>query len=466
MKFVLAYVGVILFAISSSFAQQSLKDKYFSEYELLLDKLQNKNAEVLAPENFKNAVALYKEANADYDNKKISLLDIKEKLEESRAFATKALNIVHLAEDTLSKPIKARELALGENAPLFAPELWEDAEGVFKEATGSLEDDDIDDALKYGARAYDLYLKAEVLSIKNSLLGDAETQLNLARNEEAQSYCMQTYRLAYNLLLEAKDILKKDPHAKEEARKKALQASYEARHAQYLARKIKSVLKNKAALEYDLLKMEAILSDISAIFHYDAKFDEGLEKPAKTILGFISSLKENEKELLKKNAGLEEKLNSLQESDATKTARIKERELLESKIDSVKELFKASEAQVVYQGNKLVIHLFGLYFAPGRAIIQPEYYSLLSKVQEAIKQFPEHYIMIEGHTDATGNAYKNKKLSQRRARAVEEYLLANLSIDPNQIEYLGLGDEKPIASNKTRQGRARNRRIDVIISLD
>ena len=466
MKHLIIAISIAFLLFGSLFAQPSIKENYFKEYELLLDKLQNRNAEILAPENFKKAVELYKEANADYDDQGVSTFEIKEKLAESRKYASKALNIVILANDTLAKPIKARESALGENAPLFAQELWDEAEEVFKEATTSLEDDDMDDAIKYGARAFDLYIQAEKLAIKNSILGDAGSQLTLAKNEEAQTYCIQTYRLAYNLFMEANEILKKDPYAKEQARAKAMQAAYEARHAQYLAKKIKAALKNESSLEYELLKMESILSDMAAIFHYDVKFDEGIEKPAKTILDFISDLKEQEKSLLKKNALYEEKINSLQESDASKSVRIKQSEMLRKKIERVKDLFKASEAQVLFQGNKLVIHLYGLYFAPGKAVIQPEYYTLLSKVQKAINEFPEKYILIEGHTDATGSAYKNKKLSQRRAQAVSEYLQANLNLDANQIEYLGLGDEKPIASNKTRAGRAKNRRIDVIISLD
>ena len=122
--------------------------------------------------------------------------------------------------------------------------------------------------------------------------------------------------------------------------------------------------------------------------------------------------------------------------------------------------------RLIYKILFISNHLFGLYFAPGKAIIQPEYFSLLSKVKQALKEFPEKYILIEGHTDATGNAYKNKVLSQNRSKAVAEYLLADMSIDKNQIEYFGLGDQRPIASNRTKEGRARNRRIDIIISID
>jgi len=466
MKKVFLIVLLTFFCLNLGFAQKTLKNNLFKDYEQILDKLQDQNAEILSPENYKKAVEYYKEASADYDDKDNSLVNVKEKLKESRGYALKALQVVLLANKHLSKSIEAREAALAEKAPLFAQPEWDDAEDTFSDATSNLEDDDLDDAIKYGARSYDLFRRAEIQAIRNGIIGDARTQLAEAKNMEADTYCIQTYRLAQNLLNEAEGILKNDPYKKDNARKKAVQAAYEARHAQFLTKKIKSMEESSKALEYEILQIESVLNDIAVLFHYEPKFDKGIEEPAREIISLVGKLREDEKRLLKKNSQMEEKLNSLQESDAGKTARIEQDEILKGKISTIKELFKPNEAEVIYQGSKLVIHLFGLYFAPGKSIIQPEYFSLLSKIKLALKEFPDKYILIEGHTDATGNALKNKVLSQNRAKAVAEYLLADMAIDKNQIEYFGLGDQRPIASNRTREGRARNRRIDVIISID
>ena len=120
---------------------------------------------------------------------------------------------------------------------------------------------------------------------------------------------------------------------------------------------------------------------------------------------------------------------------------------------------------MIYEGENLTIRLYGLNFPSGQAIIQPEYFSLLTKVQRAINEFPDRYILIEGHTDAVGNPESNKLLSERRAEVVKEYLLANMNLRPQQIAHYGLGDQRPVASNRTIEGRAKNRRIDVVISL-
>ncbi len=69
---------------------------------------------------------------------------------------------------------------------------------------------------------------------------------------------------------------------------------------------------------------------------------------------------------------------------------------------------------------------------------------------------------IEGHTDSVGTRPYNLALSQRRAQSVVEYLV-NKGIDPTRLSSQGFGMEKPIASNKTEEGRSQNRRVEMII---
>ncbi|MBW1673406.1 MAG: OmpA family protein [Deltaproteobacteria bacterium] len=72
-------------------------------------------------------------------------------------------------------------------------------------------------------------------------------------------------------------------------------------------------------------------------------------------------------------------------------------------------------------------------------------------------------IRTEGHTDSTGSDEQNERLSQGRADAVREYLVANGTIPYGRISAIGYGSQQPLASNKTAGGRAINRRIDVLI---
>ncbi|WP_321400903.1 OmpA family protein [Maridesulfovibrio sp.] len=71
-------------------------------------------------------------------------------------------------------------------------------------------------------------------------------------------------------------------------------------------------------------------------------------------------------------------------------------------------------------------------------------------------------VRLVGHTDSAGKSEYNRSLSLKRAEAVKNYLAVHFNIDPARIEVQGMGEDQPIASNETAQGRARNRRVEVI----
>jgi len=84
----------------------------------------------------------------------------------------------------------------------------------------------------------------------------------------------------------------------------------------------------------------------------------------------------------------------------------------------------------------------------------------LDEVAEILKKYTKAMLTVEGHTDNTGKADANKKLSQKRADSVKEYL-AGKGVDASRITAIGYGSEKPIDTNKTPAGRAKNRRVEL-----
>jgi len=92
-----------------------------------------------------------------------------------------------------------------------------------------------------------------------------------------------------------------------------------------------------------------------------------------------------------------------------------------------------------------------------------KYLIALSKELKKLKPYIKK-VIIYAHTDSIGSKKYNKKLSQKRADAVKEYLIS-LGISPLLIEAKGMGEEYPIASNKTAEGRAKNRRVEIEIKL-
>ncbi len=102
-----------------------------------------------------------------------------------------------------------------------------------------------------------------------------------------------------------------------------------------------------------------------------------------------------------------------------------------------------------------------LHFAFDKAAINPEDYQSLNEVAKVIRDYPNLKLDIEGHTDSTGPAAYNQKLSERRAKAVVNYLVNKAGIDGARLNYVGYGETKPIESNATREGRAKNRRVEL-----
>jgi len=86
-------------------------------------------------------------------------------------------------------------------------------------------------------------------------------------------------------------------------------------------------------------------------------------------------------------------------------------------------------------------------------------------VADFLKANPETIVEIAGHTDSMGEADYNQLLSQRRAEAVAERLTGPLGVDPERVNTKGYGEEAPIASNDTAEGRAANRRVEARIQI-
>lgn len=150
-----------------------------------------------------------------------------------------------------------------------------------------------------------------------------------------------------------------------------------------------------------------------------------------------------------------------------------QRELLAKRLDAqtrvreqtaqVEDMFARDQARVFRQADDVVIRLVGLQFGVGQSNIERKNLDLLATVGKAIQMFPKSALTIEGHTDSHGGDGANLALSQKRADAVKQYLVSNLHIDPSRVNAVGYGETRPVANNETEEGRARNRRIDVVI---
>lgn len=98
-----------------------------------------------------------------------------------------------------------------------------------------------------------------------------------------------------------------------------------------------------------------------------------------------------------------------------------------------------------------------------KATIKKNYSKDIEHMVGVMKEHSDLNLTIEGHTDNVGAAEYNKKLSQRRADAVKNYMVKKGGVDAGRLKSVGYGQEKPVASNKTKAGRAKNRRVEAAV---
>jgi outer membrane protein OmpA-like peptidoglycan-associated protein len=102
-------------------------------------------------------------------------------------------------------------------------------------------------------------------------------------------------------------------------------------------------------------------------------------------------------------------------------------------------------------------------FDAGKASLQPSAMTAIDRLAQLLSVYPERSVRIEGHTDSVGDDATNQQLSERRALAVRDALLAR-GVDASRIEAAGYGATRPIADNRTEGGRQKNRRIEIVLS--
>nr|CAD6431167.1 cell envelope biogenesis protein OmpA [Rhizobium sp. Q54] len=119
---------------------------------------------------------------------------------------------------------------------------------------------------------------------------------------------------------------------------------------------------------------------------------------------------------------------------------------------------------VTRMGDRIVLNMpSNVTFATDRDQVIPPFYPTLDSVAIVLNKFNRTLIDVNGHTDSTGSLAHNQGLSERRAASVANYL-ASRGVDQRRMSTMGFGPSQPIASNATPEGRAQNRRVEVMIA--
>jgi len=150
---------------------------------------------------------------------------------------------------------------------------------------------------------------------------------------------------------------------------------------------------------------------------------------------------------------------------------IKVQDVVDPILDELEDEFEEFKGfvDVSVEEDQVTIRMLGeATFDTGQAQLKKDFMPLLLKIGEVLSK-TEGEIIIAGHTDnvpVSGGPYKsNLGLSMARAGSVAEYLLKSTAINPQRLSTMGFGEYRPLASNDTEEGRQKNRRVEIIVSM-
>lgn len=127
----------------------------------------------------------------------------------------------------------------------------------------------------------------------------------------------------------------------------------------------------------------------------------------------------------------------------------------------LREQLTGTGVTIARQGDSIVLSMPGsATFASGSSTVEQTFHPVLDSVVVVLDEFNQTYVDIVGHTDSKGSKEYNQRLSEKRAKSVARYLETNAVIKA-RVKAGGMGEDDPIATNDTREGRAMNRRVEI-----
>ena len=347
-------------------------------------------------------------------------------LHVSRHYLDKANQLASVSQGQMGEVILARQETIGAGAAGLFPKDLQIADNHLQDLTSEIEDHELKNVDKKRGELQREYISLEIKSLKQAHLSHAKETVNQAIDEGAEEFAPQTLAEAQKQIKDTDAFIYgyRTDIANIKSRSGVALAS--AEHVLQItrdAKQAKKITPEEIALRLELEKQQIASKQVE-----------------------LAQEKNTTKALVEENSTL------AIERDFHK------------QFEEAQAEFAPREAEVYKQGNKLLIRLKGLEFPVAQALLKGSNFPLLTKVQKVINKFGKSSVIIEGHTDADGDKAMNEKLSMERALAVRDYLQSSLASNDIQLSAIGHGYQKPIASNKTPDGRAQNRRVDIVIS--
>ena len=439
-----------------------------NEFDVEITTARKNQLNVLSPDWFSKAEASLARAKKAL-GKGDEISGIMENVTKGRAQLKTAEEMAQVARTTLPDVIKSREMARAAGATKIND--YAGVEDDFLTLTKAIEDNNLWLAQRDRGSVSKAFRALELRAIKDQTIGEVRRLLAQAENDGARKYAPHSLSMAQQKLKNTDAFITQNPYEKAKMQEMANDALF---YAQRLVQMNKQSQKIRTMESEEIARwIEDMLHQTTAKLSAPDMRNEPFETQVENMVESVSALQADHNFVIQQTKSQETQISTLAKRIAVLEGETQEERMAKERLTAEKEFnqkfsqiqnyFKSNEAEVYKQGNQLVIRLKAIQFPVGKDIIMPKNYEVLSTVQKSIRTFGEPDVVIEGHTDSTGSDEINEHLSQQRAEAVRQYLVANRTLPYDRIVAVGYGSMRPLASNQTAEGRAINRRIDVIV---
>jgi len=418
--------------------------------------------DVLSPTWFGRAESRARNAKSQLSDGE-SVQVILQTVAEGRAALEQARTFGEVSQQTLPAVIKAREDAIAAGAQQLG-DRYKDVEDNFLELTAAIENDSMNWARRTAPDVEKSFREIELASIKRNTVYRIVDLIEKAKEADADRFAPKLLEDVEKRYAELDKFISQNRYSSEAMGEKADEVLFYANRLVYVteeARRVERLEPTEIALQN-----EANLLALSQKLELPDLRNQSQTSQLRQIGNAIDEVLRTRHELRRKVDSQRALIDTLQDKadfEGQQLARLEHERRINQLFLDVSAMFSPGEAEVYRQENQIVIRVRSLNFPVGTATVKPESYPVLAKVQKAITRFDQPRVIVEGHTDSTGSAELNDRLSQERADAVMAYLVNNATVDASQIQAVGKGFSEPLASDRTAAGRAANRRIDVVI---
>lgn len=410
--------------------------------QLMQQGLKSQN-DVLADTQFEDGREYLQDARDDLkEGQRIE--DILENASIAKAYFQDADKTAESRRSIAKRILKARQAALQaglRNRPVLIDELEnvdDDLKGETEQFSEALTPEEFSEFQK-------AYLALEIKAVQFRELNGAQTAIATAIENDAEELAPNNLKTASLDYKDAENTIAQSPRSPELYKQNVQTALESAMMLKDVMDVIMGAEGTPENIAEQIVKQKRALGELTS----------NVSRLAANLQSTQQSLQEKEGALKK----TEDVLKSQQEQLDRASTQVR----FQQAMDEAQKMLPQDDALVYQQGNTLVFRLKSINFKSGTADIPSSSTPLLRKVDSIIKKLDAEKVIVQGHTDSVGAANVNKKLSQDRAISVANYIHSLGGGYP--LQYVGYGESNPIASNETAEGRATNRRVDLVVSV-